>query len=256
MLPMPRRLPLLRPALWLSATYLAFAWTATCLLCAEGATAASFDCSRARSKLYRIICAEPELSQLDEQVWNAYGERIKSLTPAQYEQVRDRHITWRRERGLYDQSVAGLLFDYRLHLAWLNHPLLPLEGRYRRGDGAEVVVELDMARDAQPAVIAIGRAGGLQWLPPRAGLPPNAVEPGDEAGSPRAANVVEQGLLRVTPNFIGTPLGAIQGCGLEIRFENDAAQVSATGLCGGDFTGTYTLAAPANPWPRTARPAP
>ncbi len=58
----------------------------------------------------------------------------------------------------------------------------------------------------------------------------------------------------MTPNFIGTPMGAIRDCGLEIRFENDAAKISATGLCGSDFSGTYTLAAPANPWPRM-RPA-
>jgi hypothetical protein len=220
------------------------------LLLGGTAHAASFDCEHARTRLYRIICADPELSALDEQVWNAYGERIKTLSPAQYEQVRDRHITWRRERGLYDHSVAALIDDYRLHLAWLRHPLLPLEGRYQRADGAELMIEIGAgAAGAPPAVVALGRAGALQWLPARPGLPPNALEPDDQAGSPRASTPVEQGRLRLRPNFIGTPSGALGDCGLEIRFENDHAQITTSGQCGGAFDGNYSLAAPEHPWP-------
>ena len=146
---------------------------------------------------------------MDEQVWNAYGERIKSLGPAQYGQVRDRHITWRRERGLYDRSIAGLIDDYRLHLAWLRHPLLALEGRYQRADGAEMTIEIDLAAaTAPPAVVAIGRAGALQWLPPRAGLPPNAVEPDEGAGSPRESVTVDH----------------VRYCALRVQFHRHAAR--------------------------------
>ena len=248
--PLTCLMPLMRACRRCRAAALLFAVTVgAVLLCAGPAGAASFDCAKARSKLTRVICADAELSRLDQEVWDAYGARIKTLSSTQYAQVRDRHITWRRQRGLYEQSVAALLEDYRRHLAWLTHPLLPLEGRYVRADGAELQVEIDLAANA--ALTASGRAGPLQWLPPRAGLPPNALEADQEAGMPRAALPVADGGLEMRPNFIGRPQGAIADCGFVLRWAREVATLSTRGACGGDFAGEYALQAPDNPWPRS-----
>ena len=63
---------------------LAFRWAGLGMLAAGAVGAASFDCQRARSKLNRLICSDAVLSSLDETVWNAYGERIRSLSALQY----------------------------------------------------------------------------------------------------------------------------------------------------------------------------
>ena len=41
------------------------------LLASLAAEAASFDCTRARTKLNRVICSDEALSQLDSMVWTA-----------------------------------------------------------------------------------------------------------------------------------------------------------------------------------------
>jgi len=241
----------------LSASLLASGVVLIASLLASGeAEGASFDCDRARGKLMRNICSDATLSQLDEQVWNAYGERIKGLSSAQYAQVRDRHITWRRERGLYDAGVAALTDDYRRHLAWLSHPLLPLEGRYARSDGAEISVELDLQPGKPPTALnVIGRQGSLQWLPPRAGLPPNAIEPDLGPAEPRAAVALADGVLRLRPNFIGTPRGLLKDCELTLRWLEDTLRLDSRGNCGADFDGAYQRMPPEHPWPRW-RPTP
>ena len=237
---------------------------AACLLGAAGsAQAASFDCSRANSKLTRAICADPELSQLDEQVWNAYGERIKTLSPAQYEQVRDRHITWRRQRGRYERGMVALAEDYRRHLTWLTHPLLPLEGRYQRADGAEVSVEIDLqASDAAPALIALGRLRELQWLPGHADGSPNGSPSGSPngppnkltralaAGAPQPSTPLREGVLELVPDFVGIPTLPIQACRFTLRWVGDTLHLATQGACGADFAGDYALQGPAKPWPR------
>jgi len=233
---------------------LAAAWFA--LLLPSLAAAASFDCTHPTTKLYRAICADPELSQLDLQVWNAYGERIKALTPAQYEQVRDRHITWRRQRGRFERGMVQLTEDYRRHLAWLQHPLLPLEGRYARADGAELDVEIDLQAPAEaPALIAIGRLGKLQWLPAQPGLPPNSLRPDLGAAAPQPSTPLRDGVLRVVPGFVGLPKQPIRDCAFALRWLDDSLRLESTGDCGADFAGDYALQAPAHPWPRLPRPA-
>lgn len=227
------------------------------LLCAlaPAAQAASFDCAQASSKLYRAICADPELSQLDEQVWNAYGERIKTLTHAQYEQVRDRHITWRRQRGRYESGMAQLQEDYRRHLAWLTHPLLPLEGRYARADGAELDVEIDL-QAAAPALIAIGRTGRLQWLPTPPGQAPNTLKADLGAAAPQPSLPWRDGMLRIAPSFVGTPLAPIEACAFTLSWTGDTMHLQSSGNCGADFAGDYAMQLPTHPWPRIPRPAP
>ena len=48
------------------------------------AHAASFDCTKARSKLNRMICADAALSALDSQVWDTFGAHLKTLSPPHF----------------------------------------------------------------------------------------------------------------------------------------------------------------------------
>ncbi|MBL8385818.1 MAG: hypothetical protein JNM90_22230 [Burkholderiales bacterium] len=188
--------------------------------------AASFDCARARSKLNRTICSDAELARVDRIVWDTYGERLRTLAPLATLHVRERHLLWRRARGLYEMTVEALLHDYRSHLDWLNHPLLGAEGRYRRygpvDSGARLEVELDL-REA-------GAAGlrGLVTLP----------APVAWQAHVRGAAAADQA-LRLAPLSPGTGAPLAPDCGFEIRFTGDAAHLEASGACGAAFGGRY-----------------
>jgi hypothetical protein len=194
--------------------------------------AASFDCERARSKLHRTICADPTLSRLDESVWNAYGERIRGLTALQLAHVRERHLLWRRSRGLYESTVEALTHEYRSHLAWLEHPGFPFEGRYERGGPGsmpgEIEVEIDLREGAGLALQ--GRTPlpvPMSW---RAGVPAVAgVGPDEAAGTL---------IVKMRPRAGGDALPAT--CLFTIRFAGDELALDSAGECGGAFAGTYT----------------
>ena len=201
------------------------------------AAAASFDCDRARSKLNRVICADPQLSRLDRTVWDAYGERIKTLTPRQYAHVRERHILWRRSRGLYDASAEALRHEYASHLAWLIHPLLPLEGTYRRGGMAEVEARVDVEVDAgvPDRVDLRGLLHGNPSLLWHADAPAD----GNGAGPAAAPRAVAGAAIRLRPQIIGRLQVSPNACEFHITFATDTLVLRSSGDCGADFGGHY-----------------
>ena len=201
------------------------------------AAAASFDCDRARSKLSRAICADPQLSRLDQTVWDAYGDRIKTLSPRQYAHVRERHILWRRSRGLYDAGAEALLHEYASHLAWLVHPLLPLEGSYRRGivAGVEARVDVEVHVGAPDRVDLRGSLHGspaLRWHA-------DAASDGDGAGPAAAPQTVAGATIRLRPQISGRPQVAPNACEFHISFATDTLLLRLSGDCGADFSGHY-----------------
>ncbi len=200
------------------------------------ACAASFDCTRARSKLNRLICSDAELSRLDELVWNAYGERIRELSALQYGLVRERHIQWRRSRGLYESTVEALKHDYRTHHDWLTHPLLWLEGRYQRsGIGASTAqIEVDVdTRSPQAAEVR-----GLVLLVPYLAWQASA------RSAPGSSTTAGTGItLRVRPTLPGNDALLAADCSFEIAFNGDEALLAATASCGKAFDGRYVRVA-------------
>jgi hypothetical protein len=196
--------------------------------------AASFDCGRARSKLNRIICSDATLSQLDEAVWNAYGERVGGLTALQLAHVRERHLLWRRSRGLYESTVEALIHEYRSHLAWLLHPGFPYEGRYERvGPGSlpgDIEVEIDLRQGAGLALQ--GRTPlpvPMSW---RAGVP--AVT---GAGPDQGTGALT---VKMRPGAGTANDTLVPACLFTIRFSGDDLTLDSEGECGGAFAGTYT----------------
>ena len=203
--------------------------------------AASFDCDRARSKLNRTICADPQLSRLDQTVWDAYGERIKSLTPRQYANVRERHILWRRSRGLYDASIEALRHEYESHLAWLRHPFLPIEGTYKRDSAVGVQARIDVEVDAG----APGRVDlrGLLHGYPASRWHADAPVGGDGAGPAAAPHMVAGTTIRLRPQISDHPQSAPKTCEFHISFATDTLHLRSSGDCGADFGGHYEKAA-------------
>jgi len=205
-----------------------------CLMaCASPVGAASFDCARARSKLNRLICSDAELSRLDELVWNSYGERIRGLSALQYALVRERHLQWRRSRGLYESTVEALKHDYRTHQDWLTHPLLWLEGRYQRtgigGSTAHFEVDVD-TRSRQAAEVR-----GLVLLSPFLAWQASArAELNSSAVAPTGIT------LRVRPMLPGNDAELAADCSFEIAFSGDDAHLTASASCGKAFDGHYT----------------
>ncbi len=214
--------------------------------------AASFDCTKARTKLARMICADAELSALDSQVWNAYGALVPTLSAVQHAHVRERHITWRRQRGWFERSLEGLKEDHRRHLAWLTHPLLPLEGRYEaEGDRG---LQVDLAPGSRNALLLQGDHRlpfHFVWVTPVPGDPPNLVVTAESIAEERPALVLEGRSVAFMPAFIGRPWTP-KDCQVRITFGMDEALVATTGACGGNLAATYRKPAVVRPDPHPA----
>lgn len=58
---------------------------------------ASFDCAKATSKVEKMICADPELSALDENLSKTFNEALK--TTDDKEQLKKEQFTWMKERN-------------------------------------------------------------------------------------------------------------------------------------------------------------
>jgi uncharacterized protein YecT (DUF1311 family) len=203
--------------------------------------AASFDCDRARSKLNRLICSDTELSRLDEKVWNTYGERIHGLSALQYANVRERHILWRRTRGIYEATVEALTHEYRNHLAWLSHPLLGLEGRYQRSGlnagTAHFETEVDLR---SPLTLELR---GLVTAP--AAIAWQATARGESTtGTPSALPGPGAPLsITMRPSSPGGGANLSDACEFAITFEGDDAVLTASESCGKAFDGRYARTA-------------
>ena len=216
------------------------------------AHAASFDCAKARSKLHRTICADAELSALDERVWNAYGALVPTLSSTQYAHVRERHVTWRRQRGWFERSLEGLKADYQRHLAWLTHPLLPLEGRYEAVEGRSLQVDIDPG--STNAVLLQGehrQPFHYVWVAPLPGDAPNLVVAAESIAEERPALVLQGRSLSFMPAFIGRPW-APRDCQVHVTFGADEVHVTTTGECGGKLAGSYQKPAGSLPTPPPA----
>ena len=214
------------------------------------ASAASFDCAKARTKLNRMICADAELSALDSRVWDAFGARIQGISVAQYTHVRERHLTWRRQRGWYDRTIDALKDDYQRHLAWLSHPLLALEGRYETGDGNAIQIEIDTGAAQNFSVTGSVQTTGLvrhafSWVVPVSGEPLNhIVRDADGAEARPTLALTTQGhttrSVQFAPAFIGAPPGPLQDCRIELGFGTDQLTLATQGACGARLDGSYT----------------
>jgi uncharacterized protein YecT (DUF1311 family) len=71
-------------------------WMLLCLCCWGTAQAASFDCEQARTPVEKLICADPQLEDLDVELSEAYGAAQKELPPAEAGRLRQEQLLWLR----------------------------------------------------------------------------------------------------------------------------------------------------------------
>lgn len=69
--------------------------------------AASFDCEKAKSAVEKMICADAELSKLDEEVAQAYGKAKTSISNEKWKElIQKRQKQWLRERNTCDEAIC------------------------------------------------------------------------------------------------------------------------------------------------------
>jgi uncharacterized protein YecT (DUF1311 family) len=114
---------------------------------ATPATAASFDCAKARAKVEKLICKDPQLSRQDEDLAKAYGEALKVWDGKIAAYVKMTQRGWVGSRTLLppDMGQGGILcIDDQTALsclraihadriAVLRNPGFRLSGIYTRG---------------------------------------------------------------------------------------------------------------------------
>jgi len=111
------------------------------------ATAASFDCGKARTKVEKLICADPQLSRQDSELAATYAEAQKAWDGKILAYVKMSQRGWVGSRALLppDRGMGGILCtddDTRLtclrqihadRIAVLKSPGFRLSGVYARG---------------------------------------------------------------------------------------------------------------------------
>jgi uncharacterized protein YecT (DUF1311 family) len=116
-------------------------------LAASPATAASFDCAKARTKVEKLICKDPQLSRQDEDLAKAYGEALKVWDGKIAAYVRMSQRGWVGSRALLppDIGAGGILCTddgtalsclraiHADRIAVLRNPGFRLSGIYTRG---------------------------------------------------------------------------------------------------------------------------
>lgn len=158
------------------------------LLVAAPATAASFDCAKARSKVEKLICKDPQLSRQDEDLAKAYGEALKLWDGqiAAYVKLSQRGWVGARALETPGMSGGGILCEddatalpclrtiHADRIAVLRNPGFRLSGIYTRGQdflrikavptGLDFAYQLADAKasqgftdDARPVKVATGQ---------------------------------------------------------------------------------------------------
>ena len=101
---------------WVGMQRLALLGAAICLV-AGSASAASFDCEKATTKVEKMICADPELSKLDDELGRVYSENLKKY-PDYVANFQAQQRAWLKERNkcetkeclrsIYQKRIAQL----------------------------------------------------------------------------------------------------------------------------------------------------
>ncbi len=131
------------------------------LALASAAGAAGFDCAKARTEDDRAICADPELSRLDDEMTAAYRKlwdtRIRYEVAAVQSAFRANQKEWLGQRARCGATTNCLRDSYRARNAWLAHPLQAYTGRY---ENARLRLYLTLDRDLVPTLrLFLGATG-------------------------------------------------------------------------------------------------
>jgi len=125
------------------------------------AGAAGFDCAKARAEDERAICANAELSKLDDEMTAAYRKlwdtRLRYEAPAVQSALRANQKDWIGQRARCGSAASCLRDSYKARNAWLAHPLQTYTGRY---ENSRLRLYITLDRDLVPTVrLFLGATG-------------------------------------------------------------------------------------------------
>lgn len=91
-------------------------WMFLCLCCWGTAQAASFDCEQARTPVEKLICADPQLEDLDVALSEAYAAAQKELPSAEAGRLRQEQLGWLRQTRNRCADAACLTQAYKTRI--------------------------------------------------------------------------------------------------------------------------------------------
>ena len=108
------------------ALFVAAFWVAT------GVPAASFDCKKARTEDEKAICANPELSKLDEHMAAAYKAALGLMSGDTKRNAlfRKDQAGWVKERDRCGDTASCLKTEYASRIRWLSNPAHQYAGEW------------------------------------------------------------------------------------------------------------------------------
>src|SRR4249920_1909427 len=103
------------------------------ILAAAGAQAASFDCKKARSEDEKAICANPELSKLDEDLAAAFKATLGLMSgdTRRIAIFRKAQTEWVKDRDRCGGTASCLKNEYVRRIRWLSNPAHQYAGEWR-----------------------------------------------------------------------------------------------------------------------------
>lgn len=97
----------IKQSAWITTTLLG------CLMLASPAQAASFDCAKAQTKVEHLICDNPEISTLDDEMAASYKAALQNQ--AQAEVTKQTQKMWMKERnGCAEENCVKRVYEERL----------------------------------------------------------------------------------------------------------------------------------------------
>lgn len=105
------------------------AFMSLAFLCAHPSQAASFDCAKAETAVEKMICADPELSKMDETLAERYAEAHAQAAAVDVESIRSEQRAWLRDNPAACPDLACLKSAYALRIGVLERISWPVAGR-------------------------------------------------------------------------------------------------------------------------------
>ncbi len=103
-----------------------------CGLFSTQATAASFDCQKAASKVEKIVCSDAELSKLDEEMAKVYHDAMTNLSPEGQKETRQYQKYWLKIISSYTNPDSGIKETYKERIKQLQCSLIKFPDRIFR----------------------------------------------------------------------------------------------------------------------------
>ena len=102
-----------------------------CGLFSTQAVAASFDCKKATTWVEKVVCSDPELSKLDEELAKTYHDALTSLSPEGQRETKEYQRQWLKQLPGCP-SDGCLEYSYKERIEQLQHSLIKFPDRIFR----------------------------------------------------------------------------------------------------------------------------